>query len=371
MKLYEVRVRDTLVLRDNRPMATGAGRAATMEMPWPSTTAGLARTRLATNARGEFSASEREIEALRAVEVLGPWLLEDGSRRVFFPAPRDILWFHDEANGRVARRLVPIPREDDMLDGHDGESKLALVGFEPGTATPLKPIPGPRYWSWDAIHRWAQGGSAPDPLGPEVLTGLPEEERTHVALKETRVHEDGQLFATMQRRYVSADGDAMRVFSIGFGVGDDRDLAPGLVAFGGERRVATLARTEGSLPPFDASRFKDARRLKVLLLTPGIFTEGAVPTKFATPDGDPSVVAAIVARPEVVSGWDFERRRPKPTRRVVSSGAIYWIDVTGLDAAKVARHLWFRPVSSSTRDRADGYGLAVAFPDTNSQLVTG
>jgi CRISPR-associated protein Cmr3 len=175
----------------------------------------------------------------------------------------------------------------------------------------------------------------------------------------------------MQRRYVSVDGNAFRVFSIGFGVGDTRDLAPGLVAFGGERRVATLARFEGSMPPFDAARFKDVRRLKVVLLTPGVFTEGAVPKKFYTPDGDPSVVAAIVARPEVLSGWDFEKACPKPTRRVVSPGAVYWLDVVGLDASKVAKHLWFRSISSSIQDRTDGYGLAVVFPDTNSHIVTG
>lgn len=364
MRLYQVSVRDTLVLRDNRPMTTGAGRAWSMDIPWPSTVAGLARTRLGSDANGVFrKTSASELDALRAVAVAGPWLVEESTKRLFFPAPRDAVWFRDPmADGIVPRRLVPCPRERGVLYDDDGESALDLASFAEALPSRAKPATGPRFWSWDALARWNSGGAAPHPGGREVLLGLTEEERTHVALESDRAYKDGQLFTTVQRRFVVEDNAGWRSFAVGFGVEDPRVLAAGLAAFGGERRVATLSAYDGALPAFDPAPFAAAARLKVTLLTPAIFTEGAVPASLPAGDQGARVVAAIVPRPEVVSGWDFAKRKPKPTRRVVSAGSVFWLDTTGRDPIELARNLWLRPVSSEHQDRNDGYGLAVVSP---------
>ncbi len=356
MNVYQIEVRDTLVLRDNRPMVTGAGRATTMELPWPSTLAGVVRTRVGSDAHGRFVATD--LDALKRIGVQGPWLVETATAQPFFPAPRDGVWFHHDGATRVHRltpRVTAALRSDD---------DLLAVGLD--DAPSGKASSGPRYWSWRAIERWLFGdGRAPDPTSTDVLHGLPEEERTHVALGEDRTYEDGQLFTTMQRRFVVEEVGIAREFAIGFGVSEGQRLEGGLAAVGGERRVAWIAPTRVALPTLPAfeARLASAKRWKVTLLTPAIFDGGALPAS-RTLAGLP-IVAAVVPRPEVLSGWDFAARRgdkwgaPKPTRRAVPAGSVYWLDATGADVRRVAEMLWFQCVSSQPQDRLDGFGLAV------------
>jgi CRISPR-associated protein Cmr3 len=68
-----------------------------------------------------------------------------------------------------------------------------------------------------------------------------------------------------------------------------------------------------------------------------------------------------VPRPETISGWDFETRRPKASRRLVSAGSVYWLELHGEPDARVgwAREVWMQNVSDEDQDKRDGFGLAV------------
>lgn len=95
-----------------------------------------------------------------------------------------------------------------------------------------------------------------------------------------------------------------------------------------------------------------------MLVTPALFQDGWHPQPAQLGGG--RLVAAHVGRPLSVSGWDFVRRGPKPSRRMVPAGAIYWVEFDTPDAAaQWAKDHHFRSISDDPQDRRDGFGLII------------
>ena len=107
-------------------------------------------------------------------------------------------------------------------------------------------------------------------------------------------------------------------------------------------------------------------------MTPACFEAGWLPDDFAARDGayhgrlpgvDAEVIlrAAFVPRPTHVSGWDMERGHPKPTRRLVPEGAVYFfekVDRTPFTAGEMGG-LWLATLGA---DGDEGFGRVVAGP---------
>jgi len=86
---------------------------------------------------------------------------------------------------------------------------------------------------------------------------------------------------------------------------------------------------------------------------------GAYQGRLAGLDHDVVLRAAFVPRPIHVSGWDMAAGAPKPTSRMVASGAVYFFERTDgkpfVDAD--ARSLWLAALGSRTEE---GFGRVVA-----------
>jgi CRISPR-associated protein Cmr3 len=96
----------------------------------------------------------------------------------------------------------------------------------------------------------------------------------------------------------------------------------------------------------------------VLLLTPALFDEGAVPERIH----GARVLAAAVGRPLTFSGWNLEKGKvgPKPSRRAAASGSVYWVELDpGADPAAWIRGVHLHTINSNPQDDRDGFGLAV------------
>lgn len=355
MKSWIIEPRDAVVFRDGAP-ADGAMR--TLAFPWPSTTAGLVRSRSGEGPDGVFDVRGDDLRALRALEVRGPLLAalrEDGDvDELMPPAPRDCVW-HRAADGkaierrRLASGVAPMDGSTTDLD----ESGLELVG--PLVEMPEgKALSGPSFWRWSALERWLIDPSA----GPDVfdakdgLDALPREERVHVSIdSKLETARDGQLFSTAALRFTDEKGGRR----FGLSVCSDAELAPGLVKLGGRSRLSMLRESKSawpSLPTELRDKLAGQRRLRVILLTPACFRSGALPSLAGA-----KVVAAVVDRPLAHSGWDLEKKAPRPARRLAPAGSVYWIEVD--DAARWAEEHWMTSLSDEPQDALDGFGLAV------------
>lgn len=357
MKSWVIEPRDTLVVRDGAP-ADSVMRS--LSFPWPSSLAGLVRTRAGTGPAG-FETGR--VEELRALSIRGPILAsldEAGElRHLWAAAPQDCVWHPTKQNAEVLERraLGPSALPDGVesdLDGLQPVSPIDGLGALPST----KATHGPAFWRWDLFEAWlasdSRGGvttfdaSAREGLRDELLR----EARTHVAIAgDTLTASHGQLFETQGLRF--ADG-AER---FGMWIETDAVLQPGVGRLGGEGRLSTLRESSASpprLPDTVREALRGKKRARVVLLTPGVFRLGH------RPDGNQlgaAVVAAVVGRPLAQSGWDFAADQPKASRRLAPAGSVYWIETD--DAERWAEARWMSSICDDAQDARDGFGLCV------------
>lgn len=100
-----------------------------------------------------------------------------------------------------------------------------------------------------------------------------------------------------------------------------------------------------------------------MLATPGIFERGYLPTWVcqAVPGIEVRIVAAAVSRYQSISGWDYKKREPKPSRRLAPAGSVYFFEIEGDESAIdcFINNVWWRPISDAEQDRRDGFGVAL------------
>lgn len=403
MSVWLIEPRDPLIVRDGKPIG-GDARIETLPFPFPSTTAGAARTRMASPA-GEFSLhGDAALNQLLAIGVAGPVLAEvDGTtgepRGFFFPAPRDALVFAErdidqKVTRLIARRLapkaMPIGGQVDSL----ADRNLLPVAAEGDEKTDKPYDEPPAYWSDEHILDWLRKRAAPDvSFAPGALgiAQLPTETRVHVVIAQgERVGVDGGLFQTKGLRFAQEkrNGDERpklgetRQFAISIRTdggkvdGVPMALRDELAPIGGERRLARWRKSKRQWPECPqviVNSVKESKTARILLVTPAVFSAGALPgwSGKSWPQGrgvDVTIQAACVGRPVVVSGWDMAARGPdgkqggpKATRRLAPAGSVYFVHLKGDEDAieKWVRDTWLACVSDNERDRLDGFGLAM------------
>ncbi|WNZ62075.1 type III-B CRISPR module-associated Cmr3 family protein [Myxococcus sp. MxC21-1] len=130
----------------------------------------------------------------------------------------------------------------------------------------------------------------------------------------------------------------------------------GPLGLGGRRRLSAVEPLKVDLFAITDGVARATRGLRLVLATPAEFQRGWLPDGFERVAGTPPryvgrlpcidapvvLRAALVPRPLDVSGWDMVRRRPRPTRRWVPAGAVYFFEKhSGGDfTANELRALW-------------------------------
>jgi CRISPR-associated protein Cmr3 len=307
--------------------------------------------------------------------VRGPLLVELDSTtgdiaQWLVPAPADALLLDAEPPdpAKVAiKRLVPLqlpPRASTNLPGD-----LSLVGMP--KPDPRKPCgKAPRHWKWDLFERWLL-----NPQDKEVTlaelghNGPVPEERMHVSIQPvTQTAAEGALFQTRGLEFTrTREKKLTEAIRLGLAVATNaRNLRKGIAPLGGERRLVSWRRSSQSLPscpPALREKLIEHGHCRVVLLTPAHFQSGSQPSWLVSSrEGvTPSLKAIAISRPQVVSGWNFEINKPKPTRRLAPAGTVLFLRLNGDDTAieKWIEATWMCCVSDEEQDRRDGFGLAV------------
>lgn len=384
MELWIIEPYDPLIVRDGRPFGPDPGaRARSLDFPFPSTVAGGLRTRAGQSKNGYFDAGR--IPVVKQVGLRGPLLVElddHDIRNWLAPAPGDALLLREHDQATVYRHwLQPLATNGDFSDLPDGLAyPVGLV--QPDLKKSYKDAP--HYWYWDRLVAWlANPPGAPEIVDAAALghNGPGKDWRVHVAIaSDSLTGIDGALFATSglefwqqpsstQKRLSQVRRLALAAEAANL---DDLTIAAGFAPLGGERRTMRWQRSKTAMPSMPeglAEAIAQTGDCRLILLTPACFDEGWRPSWLLQPRHGvaPTLQAAVVGKPQTVSGWDFEKKPgkdeqagPKPTRRLVPAGSVYFLQL-GKDAASIRQWveaMWLANVSDVEEDRLTGFGLA-------------
>lgn len=378
MEWWLIEPHDPLIVRDGRPFqAVPGARARPLDFPFPSTIAGGLRTRAGQNGDGFFDTGK--IEDVKQIGVRGPLLtaLDDDEEPAFLlPAPGDALLIEDTEKSEIVRhRLRPLAIEDAVTDIPDNLYPVGLV--KPDLRKPYKKAP--RFWNWDTFRAWLTNPpDGKETVKPEELGlfGPGKEWRVHVKMDpDTFTGEEGALFATGGLEFWhKPDGEERRLsqvkrLALAAAVAENPAklaIAETFAPLGGERRIMHWRKITKGLP--DKPPEEVAKAIiqtgfcRLILLTPAHFAAGWKPDwLLQTRAGvTPALKAAVAGKFQTVSGWDFVKRGPKPARRLVPAGSVFYLALDGDAAARKAwlEAIWLANVSDEEDDRLAGFGLA-------------
>lgn len=397
MKTWIIEPRDSLIVRDGRPFGLGAGmRATSLDFPFPSTTTGGVRTRAGLDANGFFNVNS--INAVKEISVAGPLLVElnkDGDICDWLlPAPSDALLMRDENDDKKAdvKRLTPISVSADLTNLDNHLLPIGVVASLKG-----KPLDeAPRYWRWTRFKEWLSEAKDFSVELKDLGHGGPEKDsRVHAGINDSfTTGETGEnnLFQTrgLEFRRILNEEKLERAKRMALAVFVDdnaqaQKINDGLAPLGGERRLVVwrentkdAAKEIRQCPNEIKTKIIESGHCRLLLLTPAFFKRGSYPEWVLQTRQDitPKLKAIAHNRYQVVSGWDFAKVRtkngkqvlgePKPTRRLVPSGAVLFLELGGDEKSSGdwIDEIWFKCVSDDDpmgqQDfRKDGFGLAM------------
>lgn len=398
--------RDPVIARDGRPFSAGL-RMRALDSIYPSVFAGSLRTLLGQLSGGFPKPGSADYlaltERLKNIAIAGPVLsVTSGSQQeLAFAAPLDAV-SQRLSDGNLAIHPVR-PVELDSGAGCDVLPDLGMfpVTFSADVDPEFKPEPTPPIWSASVMSTWlADDDSAPVlPAGTRKWPsgfhrGAAKDIRFHAKIApESGAAAEGNLFMTTAldlTRVPVAGSDPKWHELPGAAVvarvtppdsdGTLTDLAT-WSPLGGERRIAFWSSRASAandslwiMPSNVETALHSAEFVRLVLATPAIFEAGWRPSWLQAGPGNKALkgqvgavgvtlIGAAVGRWKAVSGWSYERKPPgpKPVRRMVPAGSVYFFRIDSGDPASLSRH-WLVPLSDDAQDRRDGFGLGLWGP---------
>jgi CRISPR-associated protein Cmr3 len=371
MSMWIIEPRDPLIFRDGKPFTANPGeRSKSLPFPVPSTLAGAVRRQAGIEEGIDFD-NAVQTEALKKIAMEGPILAEvdeDNRLHYFFPAAADALVVEDGQKQIMRHVLRPIQAaggaRTDLVD-------LNLIG--PASQVKEKPsLKAPLFWSWEEMEKWLVTPGSLVELEELGFSGPIRENRTHVSIEPgTQASLEGALFQTSGMEFTRADmngGKQMKsAHPLVLALQTEAPLKEGADFLGGERRVIRWQKATDGLPacPVDVrKKIVAEKHLRVILGTPAYFEKGFLPTYLLSGFGvRVAVQGAALSRFHTISGWDYEKGKPKETRRLVPAGSVYFLklegDPAGEEIEKFIDAVWLKAVSDDEQARRDGFGLAL------------
>ncbi len=384
-QVLELTPHDPLIARDGRPFGEGQGnRMRGLPWPLPSVVAGSFRTALVkANPDLDFTWRKLSQEDLLKVKVAGLFPVHDG--KLYLPAPLDCVAepTEDKKGIKATRAVRPVAIHDCCDMPHSQLQPVMLLE----NVEDFKPTTLPAWWPVAEYAKWLV--KSPITINGTFLMEAKTDYRDHVKLgPDTGAAEEGQIFSTANlsvthlRRYVEKLDDKGLSFDKKFAQItlatrvqiENGSLSETPVNFwhplGGERRLVHWqecqeAVTGWTCPDEIHHALTNATKIRMVLATPAIFANGWKPGWLdeqleGTPPGYKvklKLVGVCNSRWKAISGWDLQKHGPKPIRRMVPAGSVYFFTTT--DNALSLSDFWLQSVCDHEQDQRDGFGLAL------------
>lgn len=373
---------DTLFFRDGRPFSMGDDTWADgIFPPLPSTIYGTMRS--------AYIACKGSLEKFREGAMrcqIGTHDNEHGNFRikgifiqsgndVFFPLPRDLVKdeHHENTDSKnraynmgmktpenlfftnsITPNLV-FPKNTENAESVDGGfiDEITIGKYLNAQANDF---------GYSHVHEF---------VSVEPKIGIKRSNVTHTA-------EEGHLYRVGMNRLAQINSDkSINEVSILVdydGLDDFSDN--GMVRPGGEAKSAVIKKVNTfkipELSRESKARIDEDKKFKLYFATPAIFKYGWLP------DGMDSktliwekngcrlkLLTAAIGKPVMVGGWDMAKNKPKPMRRAVPAGSVYYFEILAGDADSVVNTFHY-PKDKNPKDKnisdfgaQEGFGLCL------------
>ncbi len=362
---------DILFLGSNKLFGTPGSRGESLVLPWPSVAAGALRSALLVHKGKNLSAfaqGEDPDEELGTPEDPGTFRLSnfqlarryrDGRVDPLYPMPADLIPSKDSEQYRI-RRIGTQDVPAGVLCSSATEQLPIL-----SEATRSKPASG----LWLTREGWQQylnGEEIRDQHWVAQQDLWDVDFRVAIGLDpKIRSVAKGKLFSFDAIAFLKTEHEGE--YDVGFLAETEGAAFPEqlMLRFGGEGRAALASTTpQLDMPEPDYDGIAQARKCRMILTTPGLFTRGWLPNgmthgiQFELHGVRGRLCCAAVPRAEVVSGFDLAKGCPKPAQRIAPVGSVYWLQDLQADAAALRKlaegGLWGEKVENTQR-RAEGF----------------
>jgi len=321
---------DVLLFRDGRPFSAGDDHTArSVFPPNPMTFQGALRSLILSQHSFDFRRASEFIgvgsKDYGKLQMKGPFLArKDGDITEYFPVPSDVVVPKSRLDRVQDRSMVLSPVQPRWRS----DLNQTLLSLWPRSSAHLEPASG--FVSQQDLACYLLG-DAPQLIDQtefakaETRTAIKRQLHTHAATR-------GRLYAVAFTRLERGVGFTLDV--------DGLPLQPrGLLMLGGEARAASYQSVPDRIWPDIITNIKakisgsQPLRFKLYFATPAIFTQGWLPADFDSQTLEGTLkgvklrlIAAAVGRPLPIGGWDLRLKQPKPIKKAVPAGSVYYFE---------------------------------------------
>lgn len=369
---------DVLFLRGNKLFGDPGSHGESLVPPWPSAAAGALRSHmlayegidLAAFAKGHIGHPSLGTPTAPGSFALTAFTLArqltDGTLQTLHALPADLV---------VTEKDNPPQSEAGKAKAHHIQSLrpqaphaglLSSSGFAqvPLLAEAERRKAASGLWlSQQGWQRYLQGqlpNADQDLIKSSELWAI--DSRVGIGLNaDSRSADDGKLFTTQAVAFKTHVGFVASVRGATL-------PAQGTLRFGGDGRAASSQSVTYHEPQADLQAIAAQGCCRIVLTTPGLFTQGWLPNGFLS-DGDghhwldlhgvcARLVCATVPRSETISGWGLANWQPKAALRSAPSGSVYWLDqiqATPEALGKLAENGFWSDACEDAHRRAEGF----------------
>lgn len=345
-RYYFVEPLDTLMLRGNLAFGAGGEHGKAQLPPWPSVFAGAFRSAMLTadaDALEAFEQGERpsgpighslgDIHNPGAFRLTWLSLARAGNNKPegVFNLPSDLI------ATKTDERIHLNALQPAALPGTCNSSQIRLP-LTPLLKSDKQVKPQSARLDQSTLAAHLRGEPVSDPGVSELYQT---ETRLGIALDAVqRTAAEGKLYTTETIRFHAGCG-----FLVGLQGMEDALPDSGMLRLGGDGRGAVYRRVDYQPPQADLTAIGQHQAFRLILATPGIFTDGWLPPaikeennayRLQTPRFSARLAAASVSRNETVSGWDLARNQPKLASKTAPAGSVYWFDQFSGDPAALS-----------------------------------
>lgn len=348
---------DNLFFRDGKPFNKGEDNwADTLYLPYVSTVYGAIRSKYFSENMDVFDFANTEKDPTKNLKITGFYLIINNT--ILFPMPLDLIYYKEgNIKKHESENLYPVYKMRSTLNENIYSSlhkkynlrELFLVEKDAKVETLenayLKDVQMEKYFN-NKINSKINAQKISKNMCEESKIGIAKNNKTGSA-------QESMLYRINQVRY---DGISIVVEFEGIDIEEK-----GILKLGGKGNVVKYEQIDvkDKLLDKDEKQYL-CNRLKMYMLTPGIFENGWIPdfinedTLEGTLNGiRVKLINAAIGKHQNISGYDMKKNRPKPMKRAVPQGSVYIFEIEEVYRSNLVEKLI---INSFNQDQ--GYGIS-------------